>query len=283
MGRPELPSANPSTAESMGAWKKWPHALATVGAVFRWLIALTVIGFWAWLLFKQVSMPLVNHSLPFEAWYGNWRDVLIVSAVFLVFVFGFVWPRGPAEWRNAGMYTAFLVSLFVEMFGIPLTIFLLAPLLDVSPLEFGLNESHLWASLLDWARIMPVPRGVYWVMTLSFALIAIGLALVAVGWAQVYGARYRLVTMGIYRIVRHPQYLGLILVILAFNIQWPTIPTLLMAPVLIVMYMRQARREDKQLERRFGNDFYRYAARVPAFIPRLRLRRVPKPRAERLE
>ena len=249
----------------------------------RWLVVLAVIGFWGWMFLKQVSMPFVTRSLPFEMWYGNWPSVLIVSAVFLVFVFGFVWPRGLVEWRNAGMYTAFLISLFVEMFGVPLTIFLVAPLLEVSVFEFGLNESHLWASLLDWARIMPVPRGVYWVMTLSLALITIGLALVAVGWAQVYGRRYWLVQTGIYRIVRHPQYLGLVLVVLAFNIQWPTILTLLMAPVLVVMYVRQARREDQQLEHLFGNDFRRYAARVPAFIPQLPLRSVPKSRTERFE
>lgn len=264
------PTARRSPAETRREAGRWRHPLRIAGKALRWLIALAVIGFWVWLFSKQASMPFVLHNLPFEAWYGNWRDMLIVSAVFLVFVFGFVWPRGPAEWCNAGMYTAFLISLFVEMFGIPLTIFLVAPLLEVPVFQFGLNESHLWATLLDWARIMPLRQGVYWVMTLSFALIAVGLALMAVGWAQVYGARYQLIKTGIYHIVRHPQYLGLILVILAFNIQWPTLPTLVMAPVLIVMYVRQARREDRQLERRFGNDFHRYATRVPAFIPRPR-------------
>ena len=107
-------------------------------------------------------------------------------------------------------------------------------------------------------------------MMISMGLVAIGLGLVAIGWAQVYGARHELRTSGIYRFVRHPQYLGLILVIVALNIQWPTIPALAMAPVLIVMYVRQARREDKDLEARFGRAFSAYAARVPAFIPRLR-------------
>jgi len=209
------------------------------------------------------------YSLPFEEWYGNWRDVFVVSAAFLVFVLGLVWPRGPAEWRNAGMYSAFLMSLFVEMFGVPLTIFLLAPLIDAPALGFGLSESHLWAYLLDRAQVVPLDWGVHIVMTISLALIAIGMALVAVGWAQVFGARYQLVTSGIYRFVRHPQYLGLILVIVAFNIQWPTILTLAMAPVLIVMYVRQARREDEELEARFGEAFVGYALRVPAFVPRL--------------
>ena len=244
-------------ARAMLAWLRWPVALA-------------VIGFWVWVLVDHVSMPLMAYSLPFEEWYGNWRDVFIVSAVFLVFVLGFVWPQGRAEWRNAGMYSAFLISLFVEMFGVPLTIFLVAPLIDVPALEFGLSESHLWAYLLDQAQVAPLDWGVYFVMTVSLALIATGMALVAMGWTQVFGTRYRLVTTGIYRIVRHPQYLGLILVIVAFNIQWPTILTLAMAPVLIVTYVRQARREDKELEARFGEAFVDYTLRVPAFIPRLR-------------
>lgn len=238
----------------------------------RWLIALAAIGFWIWLFLEQVTMPPMEHSLPFEDWYGNWRDVLIVSGVFLAFVLGFVWPRGGMQWRNAGLYSAFLISLFVEMFGIPLTIFVVAPLFDLRAFDFGLNESHLWAYSLDQAGLVPLAWGVYLVMTVSMALIALGLGLVAVGWAQVFGARYELRTSGIYRFVRHPQYLGLILVIVALNIQWPTILTLAMAPVLIIMYVRQARREDKELEARFGRAFAAYATRVPAFIPRLRPR-----------
>jgi len=120
---------------------------------------------------------------------------------------------------------------------------------------------------------MPLASGVHWVMTASMALIAVGLALVAVGWAQVFGARRELRTTGIYRFIRHPQYLGLIVAIIGLIVQWPTIPTLLMAPVLVVMYVRQARREDEDLRARFGGAFTEYASRVPAFVPRLVRRR----------
>lgn len=246
----------------------------------RWLIAFAAIGFWGWLFLVQVEMPLMVHSLAFEDWYGNWRDAFLVSAVFLAFVLGFAWPRGAAQWRNAGLYSAFLISLFVEMFGIPLTIYAIAPFLRLEALDFGMNESHLWAYLLDRSGLLPLARGVYLVMTVSMALVAAGLALVAVGWAQVFGARHELMTDGIYRHVRHPQYLGLILVVVALNIQWPTIPTLLMAPALIVMYVRQAHREDRELTARFSDAFAGYRARVPAFMPRLR---VPALQAARRE
>ncbi len=246
----------------------------SIGRWLRWLIALAAIGFWVWLFVVQVRMPPMEENIPFEDWYGDWRDVVLVSGVLLLFVLGLVWPRGGAQWRNAGLFAAFLISLFVEMFGIPLTIFVLAPLLHLRAIDFGMNESHLWAYLLDRAQILPLAWGVYLVMTVSMGLIAIGLAFVATGWVQVFGARHELLTSGIYRFIRHPQYLGLILVIVALNIQWPTIPTLLMAPILIVMYVRQAHREDRELEARFGSTFASYASRVPAFIPRVRRRTV---------
>ncbi|MGQ0522415.1 MAG: methyltransferase family protein [Betaproteobacteria bacterium] len=107
----------------------------------------------------------------------------------------------------------------------------------------------------------------YYVMVTSVALIAAGLALLTLGWATVHRGRDTLVTGGVYRYVRHPQYLGLILIVLGFNIQWPTIPTLVMAPILIFVYVRLARREDEELSSLCGKAFRRYAERTPAFIP----------------
>lgn len=237
-------------------------------AKLRWPFALAVVGFWIWFLVETVTMQPMDYSVSFENWYGNWRAVLLASAVFLPFVLAFLWPRGQAEWRNAGIYSAFLISLFVEMFGLPLTIYLVAPLLDLPAPVFGLSESHLWAFLLNWYGIMPLSWGVYLVMSVSVGLITGAVALLAIGWAQVFRARHQLATTGLYGVIRHPQYLGLILIVTAFNIQWPTLPTLAMAPVLIVMYVRQARREDRELAARFGEEFVRYASRVPAFIPR---------------
>lgn len=244
---------------------------AVWGAV-RWLIALAVIGFWLWQLGMHLLMRPMRHGMPFEFWYGDWENVVWASALFLSFVLALAWPRGKAQWRNTGLYSAFLISLFFEMFGLPLTVFLLSPLINVPILDFGSGESHLWAYALYRAGLMPLGYGVYLVMTISMALIALGMALLAVGWAQVFGGRHGLMTRGVYGLVRHPQYLGLILIVVAFNIQWPTLPTLAMAPLLIVAYVRQARREDAQLGARFGDDFTRYAARVPGFIPALRRR-----------
>ncbi len=225
-------------------------------------IALFVLGF-----LGAVIKP--ESDMSFEKWYRNWPMVFMATALFLFFIFFLTRPRRPGEWRGAGLTSAFFISLFTEMSGIPLTIYLLAPLLGVEPQIFGMQQSHLWAYLLSRAGLMKLEDGVYLVMVVSTGIIAVGFSLLTLGWKEVYRGEGALVTDGVYAKLRHPQYLGLILLIVAFLIMWPTLLTLLLAPFLIGRYILLAKEEDKELEERFGDEFRHYRERLPGLVPML--------------
>ena len=77
-------------------------------------------------------------------------------------------------------------------------------------------------------------------------------------------------TEGVYSYVRHPQYAGLFLVTVNFLLQWPSITTLVMWPILMFSYYRLALREEKDVEKIFGKQYEEYRKRVPAFIPKFK-------------
>ena len=202
--------------------------------------------------------------------YGLWSLVVINSAVFIIFALSFTRPRTARDWRSFGAFVAFLVALFTEMYGFPLTIYLLSgwlssryPGLDLFSHEAG----HLWETLLGW-RGDPHLNPVH---LLSNGLIGGGFILLASAWRVLYEAQrtHRLATTGAYAYVRHPQYVGFILIMLGFLLQWPTLPTLVMFPILVVMYVRLARREEREALAEFGEAYARYAANTPAFFPRI--------------
>jgi protein-S-isoprenylcysteine O-methyltransferase Ste14 len=226
------------------------------------VIGLFLVGFLGTLVGPEEEMS-------FEEWYGNWPLVFAITAVFSFFLFFLTRPRRPKEWRGAGLASAFFISLFAEMFGIPLTIYVLAPLLGVEPKIFGMYESHLWAYLLSLTGVMSLKAGVYLVMVVSSGLLLVGFILLAVGWKEVYRGEGALVTDGLYSQLRHPQYLGLILIVVAFLVMWPTILTFLLAPFLVGRYVLLGREEERELEERFGEEFRHYKERIPGFIPSL--------------
>ena len=98
----------------------------------------------------------------------------------------------------------------------------------------------------------------------------IGIVLIIFGWRQIFTAKGKLVTTGIYAHVRNPQYLGMLLLTLGMNVQWLTILSLLLWPLLVILYYRLAREESKELEEKFGEKFRKYEQNVPLFIPHLR-------------
>jgi protein-S-isoprenylcysteine O-methyltransferase Ste14 len=203
--------------------------------------------------------------------YGLWSLVIINIAVFAIFAFSFTRPRTARDWRSFGAFTAFLVALFTEMYGFPLTIYLLSGWLQRrSPgLDFLTHDAgHLWETLLGW-RGDPHFNPLH---VLSSVLIGGGFVLLAAAWRVLFAAQQarQLATSGPYAYVRHPQYAGFILIMLGFLLQWPTLLTLVMFPILVWMYVRLARREEREVRAELGDVYARYAAATPAFVPRLR-------------
>lgn len=202
--------------------------------------------------------------------YGLWGLVLLNSIVFVGFAYSFFKPVSARDWRGFGAYTAFIVALFAEMYGFPLTIYLLSGWLasrfpNVN--LFGHDAGHLW-----------------WLMTgqhgnphtgllhiLSFVFIFLGFTLLSKSWHVLYHAqrRHNLATTGPYGVIRHPQYVGFAAIMLGFLLQWPTLLTGVMFPVLLVMYVRLAISEERDSEAAFGEAWRRYAEVTPRFIPRM--------------
>jgi protein-S-isoprenylcysteine O-methyltransferase Ste14 len=210
--------------------------------------------------------------------YGLWSLVIINSTIFIIFAFSFFKPRTKRDWRSFGAFSAFLVALFTEMYGFPLTIYLLSGWLQSRYPNvdwFSHDAGHLLEMLLGW-KANPHFGPFH---LLSFAFIGGGFILISNAWSVLYEAQRRgeLATTGPYAHVRHPQYVGFILVMFGFLLQWPTLLTLMMFPVLVWMYVRLARSEEREAEAEFGETYRAYARRVPAFLPRLSSTRVRGP------
>jgi methanethiol S-methyltransferase len=202
--------------------------------------------------------------------YGLWSLVVINSAIFIIFAFSFFKPKTERDWRSFGAFSAFLIALFTEMYGFPLTIYLLSGWLQSRYPNvdwFSHDTGHLLEMLLGW-KANPHFGPFH---LLSFAFIGGGFILISNAWSVLYQAQRRgeLATTGPYAHVRHPQYVGFIVVMFGFLLQWPTLLTLVMFPVLVWMYVRLARGEEREAEAEFGETYRAYARRVPAFLPRL--------------
>lgn len=210
-------------------------------------------------------MPTLLSNMENEQWYGQWGIVLVMVAIFAWLLFRFLRPRKKREWRSSGILTAFIIALYTEMYGFPLTIYILSSVFGIDiPLTH--LEGHLWSSLLGLGEAGAVIE-----MLFGYLIIGIGGFLVLAGWSRIYRAKDTPVTDGIYKYMRHPQYTGIILITIGMLIHWPTLITLLMWPILTLAYYGLAQKEEGELEKQFGEVYQEYKNKVPMFLPSFKI------------
>lgn len=198
--------------------------------------------------------------------YGFWSLVVANVVLFLFFILSFLTPLRKREWRSMGVTVAFLIALFTEMYGFPLTIYILTAILGsrypaLNP--FAHESGHLWVTFFGGGAAM-----LTLIHVVSNGLMILGFYMMGAGWARIHKAAGGLVTDGIYGYIRHPQYAGLFIITIGLLIQWPTIITAAMWPVLIFAYYRLAKREEGEMEKEFGEAYKKYKEEVPMFILR---------------
>jgi protein-S-isoprenylcysteine O-methyltransferase Ste14 len=210
----------------------------------------------------------MSHDQPA---YGLWFLVILNSAVFIMFAFSFFKPATARDWRSFGAFAAFIVALFVEMYGFPLTIYVLSgwlqtkfPNLDLMSHDAG----HLWYTILG-EKGDPHFSALH---IASYVFIGFGFFLLSSAWNVLYHSQRRnsLAKAGPYARIRHPQYVAFVLILLGFLLQWPTLLTIVMFPILLVMYARLSITEEAEMRKQFGAEYEEYVSRTPRFIPRWR-------------
>lgn len=191
--------------------------------------------------------------------------MVIASIILATFIYTvFLAKPKRINWASYGLTEAFIISLFTEMFGIPLTIYIITSLFKIDIPANGLT-GHLLATAMAYMGLIDLEVGVAIVMAISIIIIGIGLLLLIGGWYQVYQYREGVATTGLYGLVRHPQYLGIIMIMTGFIIQWPTIPTLIMYPILLYVYHRQAIKEERYMVSKYGEIYRRYMMNTPRY------------------
>ena len=161
------------------------------------------------------------------------------------------------------MLQAFIIAFYAEMYGFALTIYFLAGV-------FGLDLALAGSGNL-WAQLFGTPSAHIVAMVIGYAIVFSGATLVADGWRRVHRARReeKLMTDGVYARIRHPQYTGLFLVVFGEGVvHWPTIISVAAFPIIVLSYTLLARREERQMLAKFGDEYRKYQRLVPMFIHR---------------
>lgn len=194
---------------------------------------------------------------------GAWGVTLVVIVVISWFLYRYLAPKTWKEWASASVVQAFIIALYAEMYGFPLTIYLLVRFFGIDKTNL---DANLWSTLLDYGE-----TGMMISMVLGYFISFIGIGLFMEGWRELHRARqeHRLITDKLYALVRHPQYTGLFIIIFGEGIvHWPTVFSIVFFPLIIIAYVLLAKSEERKMLNEFGDAYRAYRLKVPGFIPR---------------
>lgn len=193
-----------------------------------------------------------------------WGAAAISIVVVSWFFYRYVVPKSWREWTGAGIVQAFVIAFYAEMYGFPVTMYLLARI-------FGLDVAgNFWSENL-WIYLTGRPEAMLVSMAIGYTISFFGVMLLIAGWRDVYRANKegRLAVGGPYAVMRHPQYMGIFLALFGEGVvHWPTVFSLTVFPIIVIAYVLLARKEERQMIKKFGDEYREYRSRVPMFVPR---------------
>ena len=193
---------------------------------------------------------------------GAWGLAIVMIVIASWVFYRYFAPKGWREWAGAGLVQAFIIALYAEMYGFPLTIYLLVRFLHLD--RRGLN-ANLWSTPLGMGD-----TGMMISMLIGYVLLFLGIGLFIEGWRELYRAHQagRLASDRLYGLVRHPQYTGLFVGLFGEGVvHWPTVFSVTLVPIIVFVYTRLAYREERDMIAKFGERYEEYRRRVPMFFP----------------
>lgn len=196
-----------------------------------------------------------------ESHFYNWFGVLFFGVLYSMVLLFIPFYR-KVDKKPVGTYIAFVIAFAIEMHGIPFSMYVISWIIGKN-----LPEGILWGHTL-------VSSIGFWGMYVNIGCGVAALFLILNGWYNIYKKYWSkekgkgsLVREGVYRYIRHPQYTGLLLLSFGMIAEWATLPMLILFPVMIGMYVRLAKREEKDMLDEFGEEYREYMKKTKMFIP----------------
>lgn len=192
-----------------------------------------------------------------------WEAAAISIVAVSWILYRYVAPKSWREWARAGIVQAFVIAFYAEMYGFPVTLYLLTRF-------FGFDVTGTFWDGNLWVYLTGVPAAMYLSMAIGYTIVFFGVTLLITGWREVYRARKegKLAMEGPYAFVRHPQYTGIFMALFGETVvHWPTVFSLAAFPIIVIAYVLLALKEERQMLGTFGEQYRDYQHRVPMFLP----------------